>query len=157
MTVKSTNNADRERKAIFAGSFNPFTAGHASIVERGLNLFDRIYIVVGINSEKSATNAEESASFIRNLYNNEARIDVIVWKGLMVDLARQLGVNFFLRGVRNTVDFEYERNMADINREISGIETVFLSSLPQFNALSSSMLRELQSYGVNVDKWLPNK
>lgn len=157
MTVKSTNNADRERKAIFAGSFNPFTAGHASIVERGLNLFDRIYIVVGINSEKSATNAEENASFIRNLYNNDARIDVIVWKGLMVDLARQLGVNFFLRGVRNTVDFEYERNMADINREISGIETVFLSSLPQFNALSSSMLRELQSYGVNVDKWLPNK
>ena len=159
MTAKLTNNstqdANNKRKAIFAGSFNPFTVGHASIVERGLQIFDEIIIVVGINALKTSENAEKLAQTIRKLYNNEPRITVLVWSGLMVELARELNVRFFLRGVRNVSDFEYERNMADINRRLSGIETVLLPSLPEYGYLSSSVVRELESYGVDVSDMVP--
>lgn len=170
-TVKSINKHDRveaddprrdtdghkERTAIFAGSFNPFTVGHASLVERGLNIFDRLVIVVGVNAEKPAEEAESRALTIRKLYNKEPRVSVIVWNGLMVDLAKREGVRFFLRGIRNSNDFVYEQSMADINRRVGHIETVFLPSLPEHQSISSSVVRELQSYGVDVDDMLPKK
>lgn len=154
MTAKSTNNG-ATRKAIFAGSFNPFTVGHASIVDRGLELFDHIFIVVGVNAEKPVGDAESRAHIIRELYNKEPRVSVIVWNGLMVDLARNHDVRFFIRGVRNATDFEYERSMADINRRIAGIDTVFLPCLPELQAVTSSVVRELQSHGVDVSDFLP--
>lgn len=156
MTVKSTNNNnDGVRAAIFAGTFNPFTIGHASIVERGLEIFDKIVIVVGVNAHKSADDAEKRADIIRKLYNKEGRISVIVWNGLMVNLAQREGIRFFLRGVRNFKDYEYELSMADINRKIGNIETVFLPALPEHGAISSSIVRELQNYGVDVSDMLP--
>lgn len=157
MTAKLTSNNDcsKARKAIFAGSFNPFTVGHASIVERGLELFDHIYIVVGTNAEKPNSNAEEIADSIRTIYNMEPRVSVIVWNGLMVDLACKENVKFFLRGIRNATDFEYERNMADVNRMLAGIETVFFPTLPEHGAISSSIVRELKNYGRDVSKLVP--
>lgn len=142
--------------AFFAGSFDPFTIGHASIVERALSLFDEIVVGVGINPLKtSAEEAERRAKHIIRLYENEPRIVVSTYSGLTVDAARDSGATCLLRGVRSVKDFEYERDMADINRQLSGLETVLLYSLPEYSAVSSSMVRELQAFGKDVSRYLP--
>jgi pantetheine-phosphate adenylyltransferase len=142
-------------KALFPGSFNPFTRGHADIVERGLRFFDGIVIAVGVNPGKQAADAEVLAASIRTLYADEPRVSVVTYNTLTVDLAHKLGVDFLLRGVRSVKDFEYERDMADINRQLSGLESVILFSRPEFAAISSSVVRELQSYGHDVSSFLP--
>lgn len=156
--MKLTNNnvAQTERGAIFAGSFNPFTIGHASIVERALQLFDHIYIVLGVNADKPHADVRTNAEAISLLYNKEPRVSVIIWDGLMVELARQKNVKFFVRGLRNASDFEYERAMADINRRLAGIETIFLPALPGHEAITSSVVRELKSYGADVSTFIPS-
>lgn len=142
--------------AFFAGSFDPFTIGHASIVQRALGLFDEIVVGVGINPLKtSAEEAERRAKHIVRLYENEPRIVVSTYSGLTVDAARDSGATCLLRGVRSVKDFEYERDMADINRQLSGLETVLLYSLPEYSAVSSSMVRELQAFGKDVSRYLP--
>lgn len=142
--------------AFFAGSFDPFTIGHASIVQRALGLFDEIVVGVGINPIKtSAEEAERRAKHIIRLYENEPRIVVTTYSGLTVDAARDSGATCLLRGVRSVKDFEYERDMADINRQLSGLETVLLYSLPEYSAVSSSMVRELQAFGKDVSRYLP--
>lgn len=146
----------RERIALFPGSFNPFTRGHASIVERGLALFDRIVIAVGVNPAKSTPETiEERLGSIRRLYVGEARVSVVAYDGLTVDAARSHGASFLLRGVRSVRDFEYERDMADINRRLSGVETVLLYSLPELAAVSSSIVRELDHFGADISEFLP--
>lgn len=142
-------------KALFPGSFNPFTRGHADIVERGLRIFDSIVIAVGVNPGKHPADAEALADSIRTLYADEPRVSVMTYNTLTVDLAHKLGVDFLLRGVRSVKDFEYERDMADINRQLSGLESVILFSRSEFAAISSSVVRELQSYGHDVSSFLP--
>lgn len=149
--------------ALFAGSFNPFTIGHASIVERALPMFDRIIIAVGVNAVKAA----ESSPAISEHNNVKAireyarrfpagKVEVISYSGeLTVDVAHRVGADILLRGVRSVKDFEYERDLADINRRIGGIETVLLYSLPEHEAVSSSVVRELRSYGRDVTDLLP--
>lgn len=151
MTPKSA-----ERIALFAGSFDPFTIGHHSIVERALPLFDRIVIAVGMNAGKaSAIPAEERIARIEKLYEGNPKVKVISYGGLTVDICRQEGAEWLLRGVRSVADFEYERNLADINRRISGIETVILFTLPDHSCVSSSMVRELEHYGYDTTPFLP--
>ena len=155
MTAKSQNNSGRV--ALFAGSFDPFTIGHASIVERALPLFDRIIIAVGVNASKpGGTPADERCKSIRELYASDGRISVEAYSDeLTVDLADRLGANFLLRGVRSVKDFEYERDIADVNRRLSGIETVSLYTLPEHASVSSSIVRELRSYGRDISSFLP--
>ncbi len=154
MTAKSSSN--KKHIAFFAGSFDPFTVGHASIVERGLNMFDEIVIGVGINTLKtSVEEAERRATRIIRLYENEPRVIVSTYAGLTVDAARESGASCLLRGVRSVKDFEYERDMADVNRQLSGLETVLLYSLPEQSAVSSSIVRELQAFGKDVSHYLP--
>ncbi len=147
------------RVALFAGSFDPFTAGHASVVDRALPLFDRLVIAVGINADKtSAASAADRLAAIRAVYDGDPRVEVIACSGeLTVDLARRIGARWLLRGVRSVRDFEYERDMADLNRRLSGIETLILFSLPEHGAVSSSAVRELASYGCDVTPFLPHK
>ena len=111
------------RTAVFAGSFDPFTRGHDDIVRRGLELFDHIVIAIGVNASKpgAQTRAADSATAIRRLYADDPRVEVAVYTCLTVDFARSLGAQFLLRGVRSVKDFEYERDMADINRQLSGL------------------------------------
>lgn len=154
MTPTSTDKG-RGRTALFAGSFRPFTLGHADIVARGLEIFDRIIIGVGVNAAKPSE-ADHSAA-IRQLYADEPRVEVAVYSNLTVDFAAEAGATALLRGVRSTKDFEYERDLADINRQLSGIETVILFSRPEFAAISSSVVRELESYGHDVSPFLPSK
>ena len=145
-----------ERTAFFAGSFDPFTVGHASVVERSLPLFDRIVIAIGINPVKTTVvEAERRAKEIAALYADEARVSVMTYDGLTVDAARRAGASCLLRGVRSVKDFEYERDMADVNRQLSGLETVLIYSLPQHTAISSSVVRELASFGKDISDFVP--
>lgn len=143
---------------LFPGSFNPFTVGHQSLVERVLPLFDRVVIAMGVNSGKRYDySVAENLAAIKRLYENEPKVKVISYEGLTVDACRREGARWMLRGVRSTVDFEYERNLADINRRISGIETLLLFTLPEYAAVSSSVVRELKAYGHDVSEFLPQE
>lgn len=153
MTGKST--AAECRTAVFAGSFNPFTAGHADIVERGLALFDRIIVAVGINAAKGIEGHAAAADAIRALYRDEPRVEVALYEGLTVDFARAAGAAALLRGVRSVRDFEYERDMADVNMRLAGIDTVILFSRPELAAVSASLVRELAAYGADTSPFLP--
>ena len=148
------------RTGIFVGSFNPFTVGHDSIVTRALPLFDRLVIgVVGDQVHKPGMpTAEERMAPIKALYQDEPRIEVKPYYGLAVDFAKAEGAHYIIKGVRSVKDFEYEREQADINRQISGgIETLLLFAEPQLASISSSMVRELQHFGQDVSAFLPNK
>ncbi|MBR4433691.1 MAG: pantetheine-phosphate adenylyltransferase [Bacteroidaceae bacterium] len=143
-------------KAVFPGTFDPFTVGHYDIVRRALTFTDEIIIAVGVNELKNTlTELDERLATIRELYANEPRVSVAAYDGLTTDFARSVGARFILRGVRSISDFEYERNMADINRHLTGIETVLLFSSPELAYVSSSMVRELIHLGKPVDEFLP--
>ena len=144
-------------KAVFPGTFDPFTVGHYDIVKRGLTFTDEIVIAVGVNELKhTLTEVEERLDTIRSLFKDEPRVSVAAYNGLTTDFVRQVGAGFILRGVRSITDYDYERNMADINRHLSGIETVLLFSSPELAYVSSSMVRELIHLGKPVDEFLPN-
>ena len=142
--------------ALFAGTFNPYTIGHHSIATRALAIFDKIIIAIGHNSQKSSPeDTEECVANIARIYADEPRVEVVAYEGLTSDFAKEQGACCLLRGVRSVKDFEYERDLADLNREISGLETVILPCEPQYAAISSSAVRELMSYGKDVSKFLP--
>ena len=145
------------RTGVFVGSFNPFTIGHDSIVRRALPLFDRLVIgVVGDQVHKPGMpSADERMEAIRRLYLDEPRIEVKPYYGLAVEFARQQGARFIVKGVRSVKDFEYEREQADINRQIGGVETVLLYAEPSLTSVSSTMIRELQHFGADVSAFLP--
>jgi pantetheine-phosphate adenylyltransferase len=147
------------KSGVFVGSFDPFTIGHDSIVTRALGLFDRLVIgVVGDQVHKpDMAPATERMKAIQELYADEARIEVKPYYGLAVDFAREQGAQYIIKGVRSVKDFEYEWEQADINRQISGIETVLLFAEPRYASVSSSVVRELRHFGRNVDEFLPKK
>ncbi len=147
------------RVGVLVGSFDPFTVGHDSIVTRALGLFDRLVIgVVGDQVHKpNMQPAEQRMQTIKELYVNEPRIEVKPYYGLAVDFAKEQGAYYIVKGVRSVKDFEYERDQADINRQISGIDTILLCAEPQYASVSSSLVRELQHFGRDVSEFLPKK
>ena len=150
-----------EKTGIFVGSFNPFTIGHDSIVRRALPLFDRLVIgVVGDHvSKPGIPPATERMKAIQEPYSNEPRIEVRPYYGLSIDFAREVGARFIVKGVRSVKDFEYEREQADMNRLLTNgeVETILLYSEPQFSSISSTMVRELKHFGVDVEAFLPKR
>lgn len=144
------------KTALFAGSFDPFTLGHKSIADRGLEIFDRLVIGVGVNPSKQRwLPVEERLERIRRVYASDPRVEVISFTGLTAEAARAYGARFLLRGVRSVADFEFERQLADINRNISGLESVLIYALPEYASLSSSAVRELASYSVDIAPYIP--
>ena len=144
------------KTALFAGSFDPYTIGHHSLVERALQMFDKVVIAVGYNSEKGPSSAvEERVATIAAVYSGDNRVEVRSYTGLSMDFAREAGADVLLRGVRNIKDFEYERELADVNRQMGGIDTVLLVSEPGYASVSSSVVRELMRYGKDVSELLP--
>ena len=142
--------------AIFTGSFDPFTVGHDDILRRALPLFSRIVIGVGVNERKQyMLSAEERCAAIRRIYASEPKVEVKTYSDLTVDFARREGAAYIIKGVRSVKDFEYEREQADINRQLSGVETLLLYADPQLSSVSSSMVRELIHFGQDVGRYLP--
>lgn len=142
--------------AIFTGSFDPFTIGHYDIVRRALPLFSRIVIGVGVNERKQyMQSAEQRCATIARIYADEPKIEVKSYSDLTVDFARREGAIYIIKGVRSVKDFEYEREQADINRQLSGIDTLLLYSDPRYSSISSSMVRELIHFGQDVSRYLP--
>lgn len=142
-------------KAIFPGTFDPFTIGHADIVRRSLSFADEIIIAVGINVTKhTIEERDKRLEAIRKLYTDEPRVTITSYDGLTADFAREMSADVIIRGVRNIADYEYERNMADINRHLTNIETVLLFSSPELAYVSSSMVRELIQLGKPVDDFV---
>ncbi len=147
-----------KRTALFAGSFDPFTIGHKSIVDRAMPLFDEIVIGVGINAaKKGSADAAERVADIERLYAGEPKVRVIQFDCLTVQAAARCGARWLLRGVRSVADFEYERTLADVNRNISGIESVLILAEPHLASVSSSVVRELASYGEDVSRFIPKQ
>ena len=146
------------KKAIFPGTFDPFTLGHHSIVKRALAFMDEVIIGIGINENKRCLiPVEKRLEGIRKLYIDEPRVKVMAYSGLTVDFAQEQEAKVIIRGIRTVKDFEYEEGIADINRQLSGIDTVFLFTEPEYTAISSRVLRELLNYGKDVSASLPEE
>ncbi len=144
------------RVALFPGSFDPFTRGHESIVRRALPLFDRFVIAIGVNADKrSFMSMEQRKALIESVFQDEPRVEVISYENMTVDIAREVGAQFIVRGVRLIQDFENEKHLAEVNRDLSGIETILLYTLPEYSHISSSIVRELARFGQDVSGYLP--
>lgn len=142
--------------AMYAGSFDPFTRGHADIVARGLQMFDKVIIAIGVNENKrSLFTSAERLSQISRYYADNPRVEVYTYNGLTASFAEEKGIRFLLRGVRSSTDMEYERTLADLNRHIANMETILLPASQLFTHISSTVVRELLHFGGDVSSFLP--
>ena len=154
-TSQCTDNQGK-RVAFFPGSFDPFTRGHESIVRRALPLFDKFVIAIGVNADKqSFMTMEQRQAFIESVFSDDERVQVIAYSNMTVEAAREVGAQFIVRGVRLIQDFENEKHLAEVNRDLTGIETILLYTLPEYSHISSSIVRELARYGQDVSAYLP--
>ena len=144
------------KRAIFPGTFDPFTIGHYSVVERALTFMDEIIIGIGINdSKRTWFPTDKRVEMVKKLYADEPRVRVEAYDNLTVDFAIQHDAGFIIRGIRTVRDFEYEETIADINRKLAGIETILLFTEPELTSVSSTIVRELLHYGKDVTPFLP--
>ena len=143
--------------AVFPGSFDPFTIGHQSILERSIPLFDKIIVAIGINNEKkSFFDIEKRINWIKKVFSNEPKIEVETFTELTVDYCKKVGANFILRGLRTSTDFEYERQIGQMNKHLQEeIETIFLLTLPEHTFISSSVVREIVKYKSDISLFVP--
>ena len=146
------------RTGIFVGSFDPFTIGHKSVVDRVLPLFDRVVIGVGVNEHKQyMLTVEERVAAIRQLYAGDERVEVESYSDLTVDFAQRHDAQFVVSGVRYVRDFDYERDQADINRRLTGLETLLIYAEPGLDSVSSSVVRELNHFGKDTSMFVPKR
>ena len=147
-----------ERIAVFPGSFDPVTKGHESIVRRSVNLFDKLIIALGENSQKqSYFSMEQRLSWLRELFGQEEKIEISQYNGLTVEFCREKKARFILRGLRTSADFEFERGIGQMNKMMCpDIETVFLLCEPEYASLSSSIVRDILRHGGDVSRFLPD-
>tara|TARA_B100000214_G_scaffold244778_1_gene179514 strand:+ start:815 stop:1273 length:459 start_codon:yes stop_codon:yes gene_type:complete len=145
--------------AVFPGSFSPFTIGHQAIVERGLLIFDKIIIAIGENNDKKYFfSINDRIKWIQNVYLKHPKIKVKSYKGLTVDFCKKTGANFILRGLRNSNDFQFERNIAQTNNQLSNdIETIFFMTPPELSHISSTIIRDIIKNGGDVSQFLPKE
>jgi len=145
------------RIALFPGSFDPITLGHVDIIERAVPLFDEIKIAVGTNSAKNCLfSLEQRVHWIEQTFAHEPKISVITYEGLTVEFAKEQGVQFLLRGLRNPADFEFEKAIAQANREmVPDLETVFLLTSARYAYISSSIVREVYNHSGDFHKFVP--
>ncbi|MCX6259110.1 MAG: pantetheine-phosphate adenylyltransferase [Bacteroidia bacterium] len=145
------------KTAVFPGSFDPFTIGHESIVNRALSLFDTVIIAIGSNSQKPGYFPDNKRKeWIEKIFMHEPKVIVEVFDGLTVEFCKRKNAGFILRGLRTSADFEYERAIAQINKEISPqIESVFFLTLPEHTHITSTLVREVHMHGGDITKFVP--
>ncbi len=146
-----------KKRAVFPGSFDPFTIGHESIVKRALPLFDEIIIAVGINTQKNTLfSAGERVRMIRDVFASEEKVKVETFTGLTVEFCREKGAGYLLRGLRTSADFEYERAMGQMNKKLApGIETVFLLTSTEHTPINSTIVRDIIKMGGDASPFVP--
>ncbi len=146
------------RICLFPGTFDPVTLGHIDIIDRALPLFDKLVIGIGRNVNKTPMFSEElRLQWLREIYKNDPKVEAVIYDGLTVDCCKTTGASFILRGIRYVNDFEYEKAIADMNRSLEGkIETVFLTCLPQFTSVASTLVRDVLRNGGDVSQFLPD-
>ncbi|OQX75955.1 MAG: pantetheine-phosphate adenylyltransferase [Bacteroidetes bacterium 4484_249] len=148
-----------KKTAIFPGSFDPITKGHESIIKRALPLFDELYVAIGINATKTDFfSVDQRVDWIKKVFENYPHVKVIEYSGLTVDLCKKLNANYILRGLRTSADFEFERSIGQINKNLfQGIETVFLLTLPEHTPINSSIIRDILRHGGNPSQFVPRQ
>lgn len=148
-----------ERICLFPGTFDPITLGHVDIIERAVQLFDKLIIGVGINSSKQPMfSVEQRTEWIKEVFKNDPRVIVTGYEGLTVDYCRKVNAQFILRGIRYVTDFEYEKAIADMNRMLApDIETVFLTCSPLYSTISSTLVRDVARHGGNAAMFVPKE
>lgn len=146
------------KKAVFPGSFDPFTKGHECVVEKAKKLFDEVIIGVGHNTSKQNFYSLESrVKHIESLFENEDNIKVESFTGLTVEFCKRIGATYIVRGLRDSKDFGYERSIAQMNLEISDVESVFFMTAPEYTAINSSIVREIVKSGGEIQKFVTNE
>jgi len=144
------------KKAVFPGSFDPFTLGHLDIIHRAMPLFDKIIIAIGINADKNYRfSLEKRISFIEETFEGDPKIRVTSYHGLTASFCKKIGAGFILRGIRNTTDFNFEQSIAQTNHAIAGIETIFLVSSPEVIHISSTIVRDIMRYNGDYSSLVP--
>jgi pantetheine-phosphate adenylyltransferase len=146
------------RIAVFPGSFDPITKGHEDMIKRALPLFDKIIVSIGVNADKKYMfTLDERKAWIRQTFAFEDKVEVDTFEGLTVNHCRQVGANFVIRGLRNAEDFQFEKSIAQMNRELAPeVDTIFFVTNPQFAAYSSSIVRDIHRNNGDVSKFIPN-
>lgn len=145
------------KKAIFPGSFDPFTAGHLNILKRALTMFDEVVVAVGVNIDKKGFFPNEKRiDIIRQAVDGLQGVTIVQYDTLTIDLCRQLGINHIVRGVRNMIDFETERSIADANRKLAPeIETIIIPTAQEYAHISSTAVRDLLKHGGDTSLFVP--
>jgi pantetheine-phosphate adenylyltransferase len=145
------------RIALFPGTFDPITIGHLDIINRALPLFDKLIIGIGRNANKAPMFSEKQRlDWLQELYKDNDKVGTVVYEGLTVECCKMVGANFILRGIRYVNDFEYEKAIADMNRTLDNdIETIFLTCLPQYTSVASTLVRDVIRHGGDAAQFLP--
>ena len=142
--------------ALCPGSFDPPTNGHVDVIQRSVSVFDRVLVGVIKNPSKVPTfSDEERVQMLVELFREEPKVEIEAFEGLLVDFAKERGVDVIVKGLRAVTDFEYELQMAQMNFHLAGIETVFVAASPEYGYLSSSLVKEVARFGGSVEALVP--
>lgn len=146
-----------QRIALFPGTFDPMTLGHVDIINRSLDLFDKIVIGIGTNINKKPMYSEQQrVDWIREIYKDEPRVEARIYEGLTVNFCKEISAGYIIRGIRFVSDFEYEKTIADMNRSLDdSIETIFLTCLPKYSSVASTLVRDVIRNGGDASMFLP--
>jgi pantetheine-phosphate adenylyltransferase len=145
--------------AVFPGSFSPFTLGHKAVVDSALTLFDKVIIAVGNNPEKNQYfSIEERLDGIKAVYKKNTKIEVKRYEGLTVDFCKKANANFIIRGLRDSHDFKFEKNIAQMNKKLNAeVETIFIITPAELSHISSSLLRDIIKNGGDINEFIPKE
>ena len=144
------------KRAIFPGSFDPLTLGHYDIIKRGVTLFDEIIVAIGSNADKKYMwSLEERIEYIEKAFEGNPKIKVASYKGLTVDFCHSVDAKFLLRGLRNSLDFSYEKSIAQNNAKLAGVESVFLVCSPEVSHISSTIVRDIARNNGDYSNLVP--
>lgn len=148
-----------EKIALFPGSFDPITFAHMDILNRSLNLFDKVYVGIGLNSTKqSLLSPSQREQMLKKVFANTAKIEVVTYEGLTVEFCHKIGAQYMIRGIRSTADFEYEKAISQMNHAMRPeIESIFILSKPGFSAISSTIVRDILRNGGDISKFVPKE
>jgi pantetheine-phosphate adenylyltransferase len=141
-----------KKVAVFPGSFDPFTKGHECVIEKAVKLFDHVIIAIGQNTMKNYLfDIEKRKAHIESIFASHDNVSIEEFSGLTVEFCKKIGADYIVRGLRDSKDFGYERSIAQMNFEISGIESVFFMTVPEYTAINSSIVREIYKSGGKID------